>query len=234
MVTSVGETVLAMRIILLGPPGAGKGTQAKILAKSLGAAHIASGDLFRYNQQKGTPLGLKAIEYMNQGLLVPDEITIAMVMEQILPPIGPKKFLLDGFPRNMVQAEALHEALAARGQGIDRVIVARVPHDELVRRLGGRLVCQRCQTPYHSETAPPRTSGVCDLCGGELYQREDDKPEAVRVRIRVYEEETEPLIQYYRQSGGLVEVDGVGTMEEVGQRILGTFQNWNQIHKTGY
>ena len=225
MASSVGRVAPSMRLILLGPPGAGKGTQAKMLAENLGVPHIASGDLFRYHQREGTPLGLKAMEYMSQGLLVPDEITITMVLEQILPPPGQKGFLLDGFPRNQVQARALDEALAGRGQEIDRTILIKVTPEELVRRLGGRLVCQQCQAPYHRETEPPKTPGKCDLCGGELYQRQDDTPEAVRVRIRVYRDETEPLIEYYSQPGKLVEVDGVGTVEEVGQWLLRFLQN---------
>ena len=223
--STVERAAPTMWLILLGPPGAGKGTQAKMLAEDLGVAHIASGDLFRYHQRKGTPLGLKATEYMSHGLLVPDEITIAMVLEQVSPPVGPKMFLLDGFPRNLVQAWALDEALADRGQEVDRAVLMRVPREELVRRLGGRLVCRQCQAPYHKETSPPATPGVCDLCGGELHQRQDDTPEAVRVRIQVYQDETEPLIEYYRQAGKLVEVDGEGTVGEVGQRLLVSLQS---------
>ncbi len=209
-----------MRALLLGPPGAGKGTQAKMLAESLGVPHVASGDLFRYHQRQGTPLGLKAAEYMSQGLLVPDEITIAMVLERILPPLGQVGFLLDGFPRNLVQAQALDEALAGRGQALNRVVLIRVPQEELIKRLSGRLVCRQCQAPYHRDNASPKTPGKCDLCGGELYQRQDDTPEAVRVRIQVYQNETEPLVAFYSRSEKLVAVDGMGTVEEVGQRLL--------------
>jgi adenylate kinase len=230
-VSSAGQRDHKIHLVLLGPPGAGKGTQAKILAEALGLAHIASGDLFRYHQRKGTPLGLKAVEYMSQGLLVPDEITIAMVLEQDLLPVGGRAFLLDGFPRNYAQAQALDENLAGRGQHIDRAMLIKVSQDELVRRLSGRLVCRQCQAPYHEETAPPKTPGKCDLCGGELYQRQDDTPEAVRVRIRVYEAETEPLIGHYRRAGKLAEVDGVGTVEEVGQRLLGALQDGAGVQK---
>ena len=209
---------------MLGPPGAGKGTQAKMLAESLGLSHIASGDLFRYHQREGTPLGLKVIEYTSHGLLVPDDITIAMVLDQILILGGRRGFLLDGFPRNVAQAQALDEALAGRGQAVDWAVLIKVPQEELVRRLGGRLVCRQCQAPYQRETAPPKTPGECDACSGELYQREDDTPEAVEVRIRVYQEETEPLIGYYGQAGKLKEVDGIGSVKEVAQRLLRSFR----------
>ena len=214
-----------MRLVLLGPPGAGKGTQAKLLAESLGVSHIASGDLFRHHQRKGTPLGLKVMEYMSQGLLVPDDITIAMILEQVLSPVGQKGYLLDGFPRNLVQAEALNEALAGRGHEIYRAILVQVPQEELVRRLSGRLVCSNCQAPYHKETAPPSAEGKCDVCGWELYQRDDDTPESVRVRVKVYHDETVPLIEYYSRIGKLVEVDGTGAVEEVGQRLLQSLRN---------
>jgi adenylate kinase len=210
----------AKRLILLGPPGAGKGTQAKMLAEELGLAHISSGDLFRHHQQQGTPLGLKTVEYVSHGLLVPDEITIAMVLERVLQPVGGTPFLLDGFPRNLVQAEALDDGLGGRGYRVDRVILIKVPQEELVTRLSGRLVCRQCQTPYHEHTAPPETPGKCDRCGGELYQREDDTTEAVKVRIQVYHDETEPLVQYYTRTGILVEIDGVGRVDEVGHRLL--------------
>ena len=207
-------------LILLGPPGAGKGTQAKMLAEHLGVNHIASGDLFRYHQKQGTPLGLKATEYMNAGILVPDEITIAMVLERILPPGGSTAVLLDGFPRNLAQSQALDDALAARGLDIDRVVLITVPTEELARRLGRRLVCRGCQAPYQEETAPPKVPGKCDSCGGELYQRADDTPKAIQVRIQVYQDETEPLVHHYGSAGKVVEVDGVGTVEEVGRRLL--------------
>ena len=214
----------ANRLILLGPPGAGKGTQAKTLAGRLDVPHVASGDLFRHHQQQGTPLGVKALEYMTQGMLVPDEITIAMVMERILPPLAQNGFLLDGFPRNLIQAEALDQALAGRGQEITKTILIKVPVDELVTRLSGRLVCRQCQAPYHKETTPPKTPYVCDFCGGELYQRQDDTPEAIRTRIQVYEDETQPLVEYYDRDNCLAEVDGVGGVEEISRRLLQALQ----------
>ena len=221
---SMKGTSKPTRLILLGPPGAGKGTQGKSLAERLRLYHIASGDLFRYHQRKGTPLGLKAMEYMSQGLLVPDEITAVMVLEQVLDRKAHNGCLLDGFPRNLVQARGLDEALSARGQKIDRVVLMKVSEEELLNRLAGRLVCRECHASYHRETAPPESPDRCDMCGGELYQREDDSVEAVKVRIRIYQEATEPLIQYYSGEGKLLEVDGVGTVEEVGQRLLRSLQ----------
>ncbi|MDP3062501.1 MAG: adenylate kinase [Chloroflexota bacterium] len=207
-----------MYVILLGPPGAGKGTQAKMLAEVTGLAYVSSGDLFRRRQLEGAPLGLKAKEYMERGALVPDEVTIAMVLEQ-LESGSATGYLLDGFPRNMAQARALDEALAKKGQAVDRVLSLTVAAEELVVRLSGRLVCRQCQAPYHLEASPPRVKGRCDRCGGELYQRKDDSPEVVRQRIRVYERETEPLIQYYRVKGVLAAVDGAGSIQEVNHRL---------------
>ncbi|MCE2403595.1 MAG: adenylate kinase [Dehalococcoidia bacterium] len=210
---------LPQRLIILGPPGAGKGTQAKKLTEVLDVPHIASGDLFRHHRSKGTPLGIKASEYMNNGLLVPDEITTAMVLERIQPPLDMQGYLLDGFPRNMFQAQALDD-MAARGRPVDYVILISVPDDELVARLSGRHICGACQASYHIKTAPPSTPGRCDRCGGDLLQREDDRPEAVRVRIRVYNEETHPMLDHYARSGKLVEVDGLGRIDEVAERLL--------------
>ena len=210
---------LPQRLIILGPPGAGKGTQAQRLTEVLGVPHIGSGDLFRHHRRKGTPLGIKASEYMNSGLLVPDEITTAMVLERIQPPLDMKGYLLDGFPRNMFQAQVLDD-MAARGRPLDYVILISVPDDELVTRLSGRHVCGGCQASYHMKTAPPSTPGRCDRCGDGLLQREDDRPEAVRVRIRVYNEETQPMLDHYARSGKLVEVDGLGRIDEVAERLL--------------
>ena len=216
-----------LRLILLGPPGAGKGTQARVLAESLGISHIASGDLFRYHQREGTPLGLEARNYMTQGLLVPDEITIAMVLEQALSSESRRGFLLDGFPRNLAQAQALEETLAERGQKIHGAILIDVPQQELEKRLKGRLVCEQCHALYHQEVAPPKVPAMCDRCGGKIQQRQDDTIEAIRVRIQVYQEETKPLVDYYSHLGKLGTVDGVGSVEKVGQRIVESLSHLN-------
>ncbi|MBI4233477.1 MAG: adenylate kinase [Chloroflexi bacterium] len=207
-----------MRLVLLGPPGAGKGTQAVTLRQRLGIAHIASGDLLREHQARGTPLGQKARSYMQQGLLVPDEVVIQMILERIGQPDCARGFILDGFPRTLEQAKALDRALGA--QGIDCVLYLNVSSEELVRRLGGRLTCRSCHAPYHPVTAPPRVPGRCDRCGGELYQREDDRPEAVRQRIAVYEAQTAPLVTYYREQGKLFEIDGQREAQGIAQEML--------------
>ena len=212
------------RIILLGPPGAGKGTQAKLLAQALGITHIASGNLFRYHLGKGTALGIKAKEYMTQGLLVPDDITITMVLEEVLSPANHLGFILDGFPRNIPQAEALISTLSQRGARINQVFLIVVPREELVQRLAGRWICHNCQTPYHEATPPLKEAGKCDRCDGQLYQREDDRPEAVNRRVEVYQSETKPLIAYYRRQDHILEVDGVGSVDDVNQRLLEALQ----------
>ncbi len=218
---ATSEISLARRVVLLGPPGAGKGTQAKQILDAIpGVSHISTGDLFRRHQREGTELGKKAAEYMSQGALVPDEVTIAMVLNQTLPPDSPDGFLLDGFPRNLNQAQSLDDALNSESIGIDRVVHMMVPVEELVKRLGGRMICRQCQVPYHRDNAPPKAEGVCDSCGGEVYQRDDDKPEAIRTRIQVYQNETQPLVDYYRQQGNIVDVDGIGPVEEVKVRLM--------------
>jgi adenylate kinase len=206
---------VSSRIVLLGPPGAGKGTQAKRLAKSAGVAHVASGDLFRRHQGEGTELGKLAGSYMKKGELVPDEVVIRMVLERIQEPDARGGYILDGFPRTHEQAEALDRALAQEGVRIDEVPLVEVETEELVRRLAGRWICSRCQTPYHQETAPPAKPGECDACGGELYQRPDDRPEAVRRRLEVYEEQTTPLVRYYERQGKLRRVNGQQKIEQV-------------------
>lgn len=209
-----------MRIILLGPPGAGKGTQAKGMSEALGIVHIASGDLLRDHQARGTELGKTARSYMQKGLLVPDELIIGMIEERIQSPDAEGGYVLDGFPRTLEQAKALEKALEKRGEGIDRVANIRVSEEELILRLGGRLICRRCQRPYHEVNSVPRKKGVCDECGGELYQREDDAPEAVSRRIKVFAEQTAPLIHYYSEKGNLVEIDGEGSIDEVRESLL--------------
>lgn len=208
-----------MKVVLLGPPGAGKGTQAGRLANGLGVTRAASGDLFREHRQKDTELGRLARSYMDKGVLVPDDVTIQMVTDWINASEQAQGFVLDGFPRNIAQAEALDRELAGSG-GIDRVLCIRVSEKELLRRLAGRLVCGNCQTAYHEHFSPPKVATECDRCGGELYQREDDRPEAVKTRIGVYLNETEPLIGYYSDADILREVDGEAPIDEVAQALM--------------
>ncbi|MBI2917222.1 MAG: adenylate kinase [Chloroflexi bacterium] len=207
-------------IVLLGAPGAGKGTQADALVKTLGVPHIASGDLFRDHQSRGTELGVLARSYMERGELVPDDVTIRMVEERLTREDARVGFALDGFPRTLEQARALDRVLVRQGRCVDMVIYIRVPEEELERRLGGRWLCGTCQAPYHVVFSPPRRVGVCDRCGGELFQRADDAPETVRQRLSVYLGQTLPLIQYYKGMGKLVEVDGSRPIEEVTRDVL--------------
>ena len=211
-----------MRIVLLGPPGAGKGTQAKRLAEETGAAHVASGDLFRKHLGEGTELGKLAKAYMDKGELVPDDVTIRMVLDRLASPDAQAGYVLDGFPRTLEQAQALDDALTEQQQAIDRVPLIEVDTEELVKRLAGRWVCRSCQTPYHEQTAPPKQAGVCDACGGELYQRDDDKPEVVRARLETYERQTAPLIGYYESQSKLVRIDGQQDVSEVTKGLLST------------
>jgi adenylate kinase len=212
-----------LQIILLGAPGAGKGTQAVFLSKELGLAHIASGDLFRKAQNEGTELGILAKSYMENGQLVPNELTVRMILERITDPDCSKGFILDGFPRNMEQAETLDKALTD-DKAIDRVVYIKVSPDELVRRLGGRWICKQCQTPYNLDTSPPSIIGKCDKCGGELYQRPDDKEETIRKRLEVYFTQTLPLTGYYQKAGKLVEVNGEQGIEKVGKELVAVLQ----------
>jgi adenylate kinase len=208
-----------MYVILLGAPGAGKGTQAALLSQKLGMAHVATGDLFRQAVEKGTELGKLAKTYMEKGKLVPDEITIRMVQERISAPDCSKGIILDGFPRNLEQAKALDIALKAGKKGIDRVAYIEVSREELLKRLSERWICRNCQTPYNYESSAPRIKGKCDKCGGELYQRPDDKVETIKKRLEVYFTETAPLIDYYSQSKKLVTIKGEGKAEEINERI---------------
>jgi len=208
-----------MYIILLGAPGAGKGTQAVMLAEKMDLVQVASGDLFRQALAQETELGKKAKSYMDKGQLVPNEITIQMVLDRLAEPDCEKGALLDGFPRNTGQAEALDEALAKQKKAIDRVVYIKVSEGELLKRLSGRWICRDCQAPYHEVDSPPKVAGKCDRCGGELYQRPDDNVETVKKRLEVYFAETSPLIDYYRRAGKLLEVNGEGSTAEVNQRI---------------
>ncbi len=209
-----------MYLILLGAPGAGKGTQADTLSGELGLAHVASGDLFREALKKGTPLGLEAKGYMDKGELVPDGLTVKMVLERLEKPDAAEGVILDGFPRTQAQAVALDEALESSNRGIDSVLYIKVSDEELVKRLSGRWICRSCQTPYHTVNLPPRTVGVCDRCGGELYQRSDDTEETVRNRLQVFMENTAPLIDYYVNRNKLVEVKGEQEIEAVGREMI--------------
>lgn len=209
-----------MYVVFLGAPGAGKGTQAAEVAKALKLVHIATGDMFREAQKKGTKLALEAKTYMEKGLLVPDEITIKMVQERISAPDCKNGVIFDGFPRNLAQAQALDKAMAEQSKSIDKVIYIKVSEGELLKRLGGRWICRQCQTPYHEVASPPTVKGKCDKCGGELYQRSDDVPETIKERLKVFFAQTAPLIDYYTKTSKLMEVNGEGSMDEIKQRIL--------------
>lgn len=209
-----------MRIILLGAPGAGKGTQAAIVSQRLGLGHIASGDLFREALEKGSELGLQAKSYMEKGVLVPNEITVRMILTRIAADDCKPGFILDGFPRSLEQAEALDRALAEKGEAIDSAAYIEVSPEELLRRLSGRWLCRQCQAPYNIHSSPPRLPGKCDRCGGELYQRSDDTVETVKKRLDVYFAQTFPLIDYYRKAGKLIEVNGEQTADKVAEELL--------------
>lgn len=209
-----------MYLILLGAPGAGKGTQAELLSERLGLPHVASGDLFRENLKNQTELGLLARGYMDRGELVPDNVTIAMVRQRLERPDCARGVILDGFPRTLTQARALDETLTQMGKALGGVFYIKVSEEELVRRLAGRWLCRQCQAPYHMVFSPPVQAGVCDACGGELYQRDDDRPETVRERLRVYLEQTAPLIAHYRGGGLLVEINGEQDIEAVNAELL--------------
>jgi len=211
-------------IIFLGAPGAGKGTQATLVAQELNMAHIASGDLFRQALEQGTELGMQAKFYMEKGILGPDELTIRMVLERLSAPDCERGVIFDGFPRNLQQAEALDKALAEQGKVINKVVYIKVSEEESLKRLSGRWICRQCQTPYHTINSLPKVWGKCDKCGGELYQRPDDTAETVKKRLQIYFAQTAPLIDYYAQSGKLLEVDGDGGVDEVRRRILVALQ----------
>ncbi len=213
-----------MYIILLGAPGAGKGTQAVMLAEKMKLVQVASGDLFRKALQQETDLGKKAKSYMDKGQLVPDEITIQMVLERLAEPDVKTGAILDGFPRNLEQAKALDKAMAQQSKAIDKVVYIKVSEEELIKRLGGRWICRQCQAPYHEVDSPPKVKGKCDRCGGELYQRADDNIETIRSRLEVYFKETSPLIDYFNQAGKLLEINGEGQTAEINQRIVAVLQ----------
>ena len=216
---------IPLRIILLGAPGAGKGTQAVAISKTKELAHIATGDLFRQEQANGSELGLLAKSYMEKGQLVPDEVTVKMLLGRIAKPDCAKGFLLDGFPRTLDQAKALDTALQPESKDIDMVIYIKVSDDELIKRLSGRWICRDCQAPFHIIDAPPKTEGTCDHCGGQLYQRADDTEETARKRLGVYFDQTMPLIEYFTKAAILVEVNGQQTIDAVGSDLMAAIQN---------
>jgi len=207
-----------LKVILLGPPGAGKGTQAARIAEKLQVTKAASGDLFRNNINNNTELGQLAKSYMDRGVLVPDDVTIKLIMDWVDGAEQASGFLLDGFPRTLGQAGALDRAMSDKG-GLDLVLYINVPNAELIRRLAGRFICRDCQTPYHESFSPPKAAGVCDNCGGDVYQRDDDKAEVVGKRLEVFFAETEPLVEYYRKSGNLKEINGEASIKDVGDAI---------------
>lgn len=209
-----------MFLILLGAPGAGKGTQAATMAAATGLAHIATGDLFRENIRNETELGKQAKLHVERGELVPDELTVRMLLDRLERPDCQKGCLLDGFPRTVDQAKALDTALKDRGQAVDQVLYINVGEEEVVARLAGRWTCRQCGAIYHEQHSPPQVKGRCDKCGGDLYQRDDDKPETVRNRLSVYNQQTAPLIEYYARAGKLVEVNGDKDTDSVGQDLL--------------
>ncbi len=207
-----------LRLVLFGPPGAGKGTQAQLLVDQYNLDHVSSGDIFRHNLRQGTPLGLRAKEYMDRGELVPDEVVIDILLDKIMSINSKKGFILDGFPRNTRQAQELEEALTLKSRNVDKVLHINVSEDELTRRLGGRYVCRDCQAP-HTIMDSARVPS-CERCNGDLYQRNDDRPEAVQKRIYVYREETTPVLDFYRQRGLLSDIPGQDTVDGVFQSIV--------------
>ena len=204
-----------MKIIMLGAPGAGKGTQAKMIAEKYGIPHVSTGDIFRANIKNGTELGMEAKKYMDQGLLVPDELTVRILLNRVAQDDCKNGYVLDGFPRTIPQAEVLDSELTKLGDHIDYAINVDVPDENIVKRMSGRRACLTCGATYHIEHVPPKKEGICDVCGSELVLRDDDKPETVKNRLNVYHEQTQPLIDFYTEKGVLKTVDGTVPMEEV-------------------
>ncbi|MGR6322174.1 adenylate kinase [Micromonospora soli] len=215
-----------MRLVLVGPPGAGKGTQAEFIAAHLSVPKISTGDIFRANVSQGTPLGVEAKRYMDAGKLVPDEVTINMVRDRLAEPDAGEGFLLDGFPRTTPQAAALDKLLADLGTALDLVLELVVDDDEVIRRLSGRRTCRGCGKIWHVEFDAPTREGVCDRCGAELFQRDDDKPETIAARLREYAEKTAPLVDYYGAQGKLVGIDATGPVEDVTVRAIDALRSY--------
>jgi adenylate kinase len=215
-----------MRLVLVGPPGAGKGTQAEFIAAHLAIPKISTGDIFRANVTAGTPLGVEARRYMDSGQLVPDEVTINMVRARLAEEDAADGFLLDGFPRTLPQATALDKLLADLGVALDVVLELVVDNDEVIRRLSGRRACRGCGKNWHVLFDPPSHEGICDRCGGELYQRDDDKEEVITERLRVYARDTTPLIDFYGAQGKLVGIDATGPVEDVTERAKDALRSY--------
>jgi len=209
-----------MNLIFLGPPGSGKGTQAKLLSERLGMLHLSTGDILREAVREGTPLGREAKRYMDEGKLVPDEVVIGIVKEWLVSKGVERGVIFDGFPRTVAQAEALDRMMKELGQKIDWVIDIDVSEAEVLKRLSGRRTCKNCGAMYHLVFNPPRVNGICDKCGGELYQRDDDKEETIKLRLKVYKEQTEPLKEYYKKLGIMKSIVGEGGIEEIQKEIL--------------
>ncbi|MCR5502559.1 MAG: adenylate kinase [Lachnospiraceae bacterium] len=209
-----------MKIIMLGAPGAGKGTQAIKIAEKYGIPHVSTGDIFRANIKNNTPLGAEAKKYMDEGKLVPDELTVRILLDRVAKDDCKNGYVLDGFPRTIVQADVLKEELTKLGEKIDYAINVDVPDENIVRRMSGRRSCLNCGATYHIEHIPPKKEGICDQCGSPLTQRDDDKEETVKNRLKVYHEQTQPLIDYYEKEGALKNVDGTKPMEEVFADII--------------
>ncbi len=209
-----------MKIIMLGAPGAGKGTQAKMIAEKYGIPHISTGDIFRSNIKDGTELGMEAKKYMDQGLLVPDELTVKILLDRVARADCRNGYVLDGFPRTIPQAEVLDQALEKIGDQIDFAVNVSVPDENIVKRMSGRRACVGCGATYHIEHIPPKKEGICDTCGMELTLREDDKPETVQNRLNVYHSQTQPLIEFYQKKGILQTVDGTVDMKAVFDAIV--------------
>jgi adenylate kinase len=217
-----------VRLVLVGPPGAGKGTQAESLSAHLGVPKISTGDIFRANVSQGTALGQAAKAFMDAGDLVPDEVTVGMVTDRLADDDAAKGFLLDGFPRTVPQAQTFDELLLAAGTPLDVVLELVVDDDEVVRRLSGRRTCRTCGHIWHVDFDPPTREGVCDSCGGELFQRDDDQPDTIRHRLEVYYEQTSPLIAYYAEHGILVGIDAMGPVDDVTERATTALRSYGR------
>lgn len=209
-----------MRVIFLGPPGVGKGTQADFIAQKYEIPKLSTGDLLRESVANETSLGKEAKDYMNRGELVPDAVVVGLVEEKLSSPECQKGFLLDGFPRTVAQADQLSKYLASTGKGLDQVVYFSLSKDEIIRRISGRRSCPRCKAVYHLESVPPKHAGICDVCGKSLIQRNDDKPETIESRLAVYQEQTAPLVEYYKTRNILGELDGAGLVSAVQERLV--------------